>query len=319
MIPCDKNQLDGEEKQRIIERRIKMKKMISIVLCVVMLVTTMAVPALANSSLELEEILAAQGIEMLEFDPEIENVLDALQQVNPSVDLTDAVVTEEMDAFGNVYFVVETPMTEVESFNEVTLAELAYVFLNDPEADARLLGNTLTYTLPDGTRGMIVETIDRGGRRTLQITEGELSSEFVFDQVSRRLLVDGEAITVSLSVEFVVQQFGGVAPRSPWFFVLEERINIRTPQVVSQMLVGGVILAITSFILPPTWAFTTGVAQTIINGFRATRPNHDSIYATRRMLRDANWWFFRYEDSFYTWNARAASQRITRTIMEVPG
>ena len=295
-----------------------MKKMISIAICVVMLVTTMTVPALANSN--LEDVLAAQGIGMLEFDPEIENVLGALQQVNPSVDLADAVVTEEVDAFGNVYFVVETAMMEVKSYSEVTLAELAHALMDDPKANARLIGNTLAYTLPDGTRGMIVETVDRHGRRTYQVNEGGLSSELVFDSASRQILINGEAITVSQNEVFVIKPFAGVAPRSQWIFFLTGLIDIRTPQVVGSMLAGTLVVVIAAALGLSFWASVgLGATQSIISAFRATRPFHDTIYATRRMYRDANWWFFRYEDSFYTWNARTAQHRITRTVMEVPG
>ena len=304
------------EKQRKMNGRIKMKKIISIVLCVVMLVTTMSVPALANSN--LEDVFAAQGIEMFEFDAQAENVLDALQRANLAIDLTDAAATEKVDAYGNIYFVVETPMTEVRSYNEVTLAELAGIFLNDPEVNARLIGNTLTYTLPDGTAGIIVETVDRRGRRTLEVIEGGLRDEIVFDSSNGQILVDGGAVTVHQSEEFVIQQFAGAAPRSQqWIFLMTVITDIHTPQTVRNTAAATVAALIIAAFPQTNVRITT--ATIIINHFRDLNPNSRSVYARRRMYHDNVWVFFRYVDSFYVWDARTVQHRIVTTTATVLG
>jgi len=292
-----------------------MKKMFSIFLCAVMLVTTMATPALASNN--LEDVLAVQGIEMLEFNPETENVLDALYRADVPIDLTDAVVIERMDVFGNTYFVVETAMIEVNYYNEVTLAELAYVFLNDPEANAQLLGNTLTYTLPDGTEGMITEIVDRHGIRTLEVIEGEIRNEIVFDSANEQVLVDGETVTVSQSKEIVIQQFDGVERWTNWTFLMTVDTNIRTPQAVRNMAVATLAALISARLVGTAATITT--AGIIICFFRDLRPYHPEVYARRRMYRDNDWVFFQYVDSFYTWNARTATQRITTVTAVVLG
>ena len=83
--------------------------------------------------------------------------------------------------------------------NDVTLAEVAVVFKNDPTVDARLEGNVLFYTLSDGTAGKIVETIGQDGSRSLLTIEGWEETEIVIDQNAGVILLDNAPVVVTAS------------------------------------------------------------------------------------------------------------------------
>jgi len=284
------------------------KKIISLVLCLSMVMSLVTTAFAAESS---NGYITAYGV-VLDFNPANENILDALSRANPLIDLSKAVVTEEVDSLGNVIYVVETAKREV--FNEATLADIAPAFLDDPMANAQLIGNTLTYTLPDGTLGTIVETIDQFDRRTLKVTEGELTNEIIFDSANNQILVDGETTVTYLNDVFVIQQNMSARWSPQWTFFMQTNVDLRAQQAISLLTVA-TIVAIVSAALTRNISIGVGIGTAIREAYQRMRPQHDQVYITRRMYHDPMWIEWRYVDSFYTWNARTATQRITsRTL-----
>jgi len=276
------------------------------------MLVTLVPPAFASTPGVLDFNSTDEGV--LDFNSVDESILDALGRANPSIDLSEAIVMEEVDFHGNVVYVIETARKEV--FNETTLVDIAPAFLDDPAANARLVGNTLIYTLPDGTPGTIVEIVDRLGRRTLQVTEGGLRNELVFDVANEQIWVDGAITTVSQSYIFVVEQIDSIAPMSQqWTFLLQSLVDIRTPQAVARTLVG-TIATLAAAAFTRNIGVTIGVATAIQGGFATLRPTHTSFYARRRMYHNPGVTQWRYVDTFYTWNARTATQRLTTRTAE---
>ena len=81
---------------------------ISMMLIVALMVTTM-VPTFATDV--PNDHATAHWV--FDFDPASESVLDAFGRANPFIDLSEAVVTEEVDAYGNAMYFIETARREI--------------------------------------------------------------------------------------------------------------------------------------------------------------------------------------------------------------
>ena len=282
-----------------------MKRIICLILVISIAVTSTAVPALARSNPVQEElgVLESDSIEVIEFDSANESVLDAIGRMDSSIDLAGATVMQEVDANGNMVYVVETAVREIAP-NEITLADMALAFLNDPTIYARLEGNTLTYILPDGTTGTMTETIDRRGVRTFHAVEGEKSNVMVFDAVNQQVLVDGGVVTATTSEVFVIGQADTISPRNQWIFHSTSRPDVQFERAVSTMTTGTVVGIMTS-VLSPLVGIPILIVANIISFMQATSPEGRSIHVTRRTYRtDWAWVVFRHTDRHYANAAR---------------
>ena len=197
-----------------------------------------------------------------------------------------AVITEEVDNYGNTRYIIETERIEI--YNEVSLADIAAIFLNDPTVEARLVGNTLFYTLPNGVEGTLTETIHRDGTRSLHSIEGEKDMVMVFDSVNEEILVDGEAVVVSATETFVIYQTddvmleSGVAvARTNWVFWGEWRPDIQAERVISSATTT-FILTLLTVALGPLGGVTVGLVGLVITVYQALNPQGRAIYVTRR-------------------------------------
>ena len=203
----------------------------------------------------------------------------------------------------------------MEETNEVTLEDIATIFLDDPTVESQITNDGLTYVLPDGTQGEMIEYFDQYGRHVIEVSEGDEVSEIIFDPINNEVLLDGEFVTFYESEVFILEQINAITPRSTqWRLMFVVNHNMQAERRVRDMTTGALIILVGRF--HPGASLTIGIAQLIINDFRARRPEHRSVYARRRMYdspRVAGDW--RYVDSYYIWNARTLQQRsATRTI-----
>lgn len=294
-------------------KKTMIKRSISLVMCVAILMPSVMPSRTAVAAENQTYNTEVEGFFNLNYNEEC--VLDALARANPSIDLSEATVVEEVDYNGNVMYVIETAKYEVEHFYETTLAELSIAFLEDSATEAQLNGNRLSYVLPDGTQGYIIEIVDQFGTRIIQITEGDKSNEIIIDTVNNQLKLDGEIVTIYENQVIVIQQdYASPQPRS-FRFVSTVNHNMRAQTRIRSLTTGALITLVTSFFSVGA-SITVGIAQLIINDFAARRPEHTSVYATRRMyVNGVGTW--RFVDSFYTWNSRTTAQRSARrTVYE---
>ena len=245
-----------------------------------------------------------------------EDILYALSKEIPEIDLNGAVISEELDNYGNSKFVIETEKQETDYFNEITLDDVERSFLLDTGVESQRIGNVLTYVLSDGTRGEMIETFDALGRRVIQVTEGDKTNELIFDSVNNELKFDGNIVTSEENHVIVIQQDESTdEQRNTWQFLVSGNRDTRLQTAVRNATAGAVSLAL-SAVLPAKAVVTITIAQIIVNFYRDINSNNSLIYSTfRQYFRFPNQ--HRFVDRFYAQSRRHASDFITtRTVIE---
>lgn len=88
--------------------------------------------------------------------------------------------------------------TSKASFKKICLSDMANIFLSDPDVkNVKLSGNTLTYLLPDGTSGKIIETATSSGTITFEITEGNKSDSLTIDYINNESALNGKPLEIT--------------------------------------------------------------------------------------------------------------------------
>lgn len=225
--------------------------------------------------------MQVEGQIILDFNPDCECLLDMISSIAPSANLTNATITEKIDTFGNTMYVVESERREA-VVNDIGLYEIALIFKNDPMANARLEGNTLKYSLPNGDEGKLIETINYDGTRSIKSIEGVHETEIVIDSVNGEVLLDGSLVKVSVRETFIVYQTPDESSRENWRFFSRSEPDILFERAIST-LQAALLISVIALFIPPWAGFTIAVATSIITFYRELRPTARTMYAIRRM------------------------------------
>lgn len=257
----------------------QLKKVFSAFMALVMLSPSIVY---ANINVHDYNFITTEGY--FDFDSTTESVIEAFGRANPFVDLSSATITEEVDVYGNMVYVIETPRRTVNNVYDVSLSDIAYIFLNDPTVVARFYDNILTYTLPDGTEGKMIETINNDGTRALRSIEGEKDMELVIDMRNQEVLIDGTPVIASVSEAFTIYQEHNLvqALSTQWNFFMETRPDIQFERAIAELTTGLFLATIGAFINP--WiGFSLAVVTSVMTFLTSINPRGRSIYVTRRL------------------------------------
>jgi len=261
----------------------KFKCLVSGLLAVTMLVITFgsSVSAIASAN-DLNDV---QLTGVLVFDPEYDDVLEVFASANPAVDLSQATVSEELDSFGNVSYVIEISQeTHKPEFSASPLLDIAPAFLDDPDVTAYLNGNTLYYVLPDGTEGKIIETMQPNGQISLLTIEGGVEIDVIIDSDTGEIFLDEELVEISITETFVVYEVPSFNSRSvgSWIFVGETSPNIQAERAIANLTTGTLVVLV-SAAFGGVIGITISVAANIITFFNAMSSTATLFHARRRV------------------------------------
>ena len=261
---------------------------------------------------------AIQGV--LHFsDEEVvtkEHILDTLSKEMPEINLSGSIISEELDNYGNLKFVIETEKQEIDYFNEVTLDDIEMAFLLDPGVESQRTGNILSYILMDGTYGEMIETFDDLDRRVITVTEANKTNEIIFDSVNEELKLDGNVVTSEENHVIVIQQDESeIGQRNAWTFLASGNRTTNLQTAVRNASVS-IFVTLVSAMLPARTSIQVAIAQTVINFYRDINSSSSLVYSTfRQYFRPLN--EHRFVDRFYGRPTRLARDFITtRSVIE---
>ena len=288
-----------------------MKKRIISMLLIGAISITSTVPALASSNPN-NEVATHNHFTFVTVD---ESPLEEFARINPHIDMDSVTITDDFDILGNRVYTITTGQAE-SIYNEVTLAQIATVFLDDPTIEARLEGNTLFYTLPDGTEGKFTETVYPNGVRSFLSVENGDIQKLVFDSINEQMLLDDAVVKGTFESIYTIQQVSSNLSWSHWVFVHTSHQNLTTEQAISTMHTS-IFIAVATAGLAPKPAMAIGIALAIINFFADINPNARTVYVTRRMYRTLDFFVIRLVDRHYSHPERTPAQFINTRTSEI--
>jgi len=147
---------------------------------------------------------------------------------------------------------------------------------------AQLNGNTLTYILPCGTQGKLIETIEADGRIHIQSIEGEKEVTLTFDQDNKELLIDESKISVTSTERFVLSQDISELSFSQWRFWSQSTPDIHFETQI-RWLTAGIVVAAVTMVLNPLIGFGIATAMAVIQFYANYHTTGTVLHAIRRM------------------------------------
>ncbi|GEM_PF-4114769 len=189
------------------------------------------------------------------------------------------------------------------TFEGFGISNLATAFAADPNMhNVRLDGSTLTYTLPDGTRARIVETVDNAGIRILDITEGTQTDRLTFDSARNEILLNGTPVKISMKKAYVFYQINGAdstgGAKTVWIFMGRSYPDIEVEQDIrtfSNSLLYSLMLVAFGDIVAGGQAAASACIQLAID----LGSPYYGVYGIRDMYHDPSYYGYKYKDILY--------------------
>jgi len=188
---------------------------------------------------------------------------------------------------------------------DYTLSDMAAAFQADPTvSNVRLLGNTLTYNMPDGTAARVTETVLAGGVRIFYCEEGNRTATVTLDVSNNRLYYDNKPVEFSAKETYDQRMpVAGNGAKTEWIYMGTVDYNATCEVMVRTMVSSALWLVITSAC--PAVGLTLGGCQAIINLADVYNLLTKTVYIRRYDYHDPSYYgykfiYYYYCDSSYT-------------------
>lgn len=244
-----------------------------------------------------------------------ESPIDTFMRLNTAVDMSNALITSDFDAYGNLFYTIET-QARSERFNFQRLSELAQPILDDPEIEASFSNNVLTYTLSNGVVGRMTETVYPDGSISIHTIEGDIESVMFMNFATGELNIDGVVTKLMVNETFVIYQNARWTQPHEWRFLSSHNVDIAFERALRTYAVSTIVsvVGMTNLATRAFQILTVGGAA-IRGAFELYNWNGTTLFARRRSY--AGNFETRLVDSFYTNSARTNHAHTrTRTFME---
>lgn len=195
---------------------------------------------------------------------------------------------------------------QASQFDGVPSLTLSYferiVRADDAIKDVSRAGDTLRFSLPNGTTSQIVESIDETGMRHWFITEGEKRDTISIDPVSGEMYLNGKPIAFQMRI--VSRSLGQLVTRgNGWTYFGSIYPDIQAEEAIREMTTAALLtLLIGGF---QVWGMGAigldlSLAAIIINFFVGLNDDTQVFYAIRDICYFGDYVSSKYEDTYYT-------------------
>ncbi|MPM31887.1 hypothetical protein SDC9_78444 [bioreactor metagenome] len=290
-----------------------MKRGLSLVIVVSLIFNLCISFAFAKDSTD-----AMEDINFIKLDSRIEDPVDVVQFIDASIDLSEAQVIQTRDSNGKTIYTVQTN-SNTATYHEIRLSDLAAAMQKDPLIyDVKLVGNTLTYFMFDGTACSVIEYEGENGSRLFRLREDDREDILTFNSTEQKILLNGAAIEIKIHEEYILWQANVSGSyidtsSSGWYYYSVSNIDIRAEQVIKNMTTS----VLYTLLFYPLGGIGLGMSLALIVIQAAIDYNSltKSVYVRRTLYRDLNYMSWKYSDNYYLDEDRTEFVTSVETII----
>ena len=276
-----------------------MKRITSTLLLIALLCSMFGNYAVATTNTNRGYTRSSDEITSGEISSTSLDPVDIVKQIDSSINTADVKVKELITPDGEKVYEIHTEKQQC-VYSEPSIADIATAYSADPAIrNVKLKNNVLTYTLPDGTNGSLIEYFDKNGNRSFEAKEGKINNTLTYDFRNENMLLNGKKVFVSLREVYVLSQQTTSSSKTATTFIFH-KTSYPEMQSTEQIRTMTTTIMLSLLYVPlKAIGVIAGVATTIVQTAKDIKSNSKAVYVKRYSYHDASYSVWKYVDNFY--------------------